>query len=183
MITFAFCEIGLHREFDMASLAAVIFDAFEFARDGRVLDGTISLVEFPRLLDVLHEFDGELQVRIEGRNDDEHKSWLRIMGSGSVFLRCQRCLERMEFPVRISSRLQLRVGSAESVDWSDEELDNDEFDILPASRPLAVKDLIEDEVILLLPVSPMHEVCALPSTGARDQKPSPFAALAKLKQH
>ena len=167
----------------MASLAAVIIDAFEFARDGRVLDGTIALVEFPRLLDVLHEFDGELQVRIEGRNDDEYKSWLRITGGGSVVLRCQRCLERMELPVSIGSRLQLRVGSAESVDWSDEELDNDEFDVLPASQPWAVKDLIEDEVILLLPVSPMHDVCALPDTGESDQKPSLFAASAKLKQH
>ena len=167
----------------MASLAAAIIDAFEFARDGRVLDGTISLVEFPRLMDLLHEFDGELHVRIEGRYDEERKSWLRIAGIGSVVLKCQRCLEAVEFPLRISSRLQLRAGDTEEINWSDDELDNDEFDIISASQPWLVRDLVEDEVILSLPVSPMHEGCVFPSFGASDQKPSPFAALAKLKKH
>ena len=128
----------------MTSLAAVIIDAFEFARTGRVLDGTISLVEFPRLLDML---------------------------------------ERLGFPVVIHSRLQLRVGDVTEIAWSDEALDDDAYDIIPASQPLAVKDLVEDEVILLLPVSPMHDVCVLPKSGANDQKPSPFAVLAKLKKH
>ena len=166
----------------MTSLAAVIIDAFEFARTGRVLDGTISLVEFPRLLDMLHEFEGELHVRIEGQTDEERKSWLLVAGSGVVVLKCQRCLERLGFPVVIHSRLQLRVGDVTEIAWS-EALDDDAYDIIPASQPLAVKDLVEDEVILLLPVSPMHDVCVLPKSGANDQKPSPFAVLAKLKKH
>ncbi|MBL0076052.1 MAG: DUF177 domain-containing protein [Rhodocyclaceae bacterium] len=167
----------------MTSLAAVIIDAFEFARTGRVLDGTISLVEFPRLLDMLQEFEGELHVRIEGQTDEERKSWLLVAGSGVVVLKCQRCLERLGFPVVIHSRLQLRVGDVTEIAWSDEALDDDAYDIIPASQPLAVKDLVEDEVILLLPVSPMHDVCVLPKSGANDQKPSPFAVLAKLKKH
>ena len=167
----------------MASLAAIKIDAFEFARDGRVLDGTILLAEFPRLLDVLLKVDGELKARVVGLYDDDRKSWLQVECSGSLVLRCQRCLESVVFPVSINSRLQLKAGDAEVADWSDDGLDDDEFDIIPASQPWLVKDLIEDEVILQLPVSPMHSTCALPNAGAKDHKPSPFAALAKLKKH
>lgn len=167
----------------MASLAGLKIDAFEFARDGRVQDGTISLAEFPRLLDLLHEFVGELRVHVEGSRDSERQSWLRLTGSGVVVLQCQRCLERIDFPIDFDSHLQLSADDVDAVNWSVDELDNDEFDIIPGNQDLLVKDLVEDELILLLPVSPMHEACALPESDVISQKPSPFAVLAKLKKH
>ena len=68
----------------MASLAAIKIDAFEFARDGRVLGGTISLAEFHRLSDVLLEVGGEIQVKVAGHYDDDRKSWLQLECSGSL---------------------------------------------------------------------------------------------------
>lgn len=167
----------------MASLAAVKIDAFEFARDGRMLDGTIPLAEFDRLLDVLEALEGEVQVRVEGQRDSDHKSWLHLLCTGSLVLKCQRCLDCMVVRVSIDNRLQLLVGDAELADWPDDELEYDEFDAIPASQPWLVKDLIQDELILQLPVSPMHSACALPNSGTSGHKASPFAALAKLKGH
>jgi uncharacterized protein len=167
----------------MVSLAATKIDPFEFARDGRELDGTISLAEFPRLLDVLREFNDELHVRVRGSCDAERRSWLQVVGSGVVILECQRCLERVEFKVAFDSRLQLSASGLDEVSWSADGLDEDDFDIISGSQELLVRDLVEDEVILLLPVSPMHEICALPDSGETSSKPSPFAALAKLKKH
>ena len=167
----------------MASLAGVKIDPFEFARDGRGLDGTISLAEFPRLLDVLHEFDGELHVRVGGSCDDERRSWLDVGADGVVILECQRCLERIEFPVAFDSRLQLSASEVDELNWSTDVLDDDGFDIISGRQELLIKDIVEDELILLLPVSPMHKACVLPDSGAQSSKPSPFAALAKLKKH
>ncbi|MBP7080988.1 MAG: DUF177 domain-containing protein [Rhodocyclaceae bacterium] len=167
----------------MASLAAIKIDAFEFARDGRVLGGTISLAEFHRLSDVLLEVGGEIQVKVAGHYDDDRKSWLQLECSGSLVLKCQRCLESMRHPVRFNNRLQLKEGDANAVDWSDHDIDEDEFDIIPASQPWLLKDLVEDELILQLPVSPMHGSCALPNADTSNHKLSPFSVLAKLKKH
>ena len=51
-----------------------------------------------------------------------------------------------------------------------------------ASREQSVVDLIEDEILLALPLAPKHEVCA--PDGNSDsvaKKPNPFAVLQQLK--
>jgi uncharacterized protein len=82
--------------------------------------------------------------------------------------------------VEIDSKLMLVAPGEE---WPDEELEDDGTDAIEASRELAVLALVEDEVLLALPVAPRHEVCALPAAVETQSRPSPFAVLAKLKDH
>ncbi|MBU1235173.1 MAG: DUF177 domain-containing protein [Gammaproteobacteria bacterium] len=99
--------------------------------------------------------------------------------AGSLNLVCQRCLEPLAFPLQIQARfLLVPVGQS----WPDEELAEDGFDAIAAEKEMAVFPLIEDEVMLALPIAPMHEVCATVVPEMKEQAPSPFAVLAKLNK-
>ncbi|OHC67477.1 MAG: hypothetical protein A3H93_19845 [Rhodocyclales bacterium RIFCSPLOWO2_02_FULL_63_24] len=162
------------------SIAGTIIDCLEFARSGGVLERSVGLSELPRLADLLATTAGLLAVRLEGWRDDEGKSWLQLDIAGEPVLSCQRCLGGVKFPLSIRSRLQL-IGPGE--DWPDDDLVDDEADAIDAEKALAVLSLIEDEVLLALPIAPRHEQCESPSANASELGSSPFAALAAFKKH
>jgi uncharacterized protein len=65
-----------------------------------------------------------------------------------------------------------------------------EEDVLALSRDFNLFELIEDEVLMSLPLVPRHEVCPVAVKlavvdpdfeSALEDKPKPFAALAKLR--
>lgn len=161
------------------SIAGTVIDCHEFARNGGVLERRIGLDELPRLADLLTTTEGFLSVRLEGWRDDEGKSWLQLDIAGEPVLCCQRCLGGVKFPLAVRSRLQL---IAPGEDWPDDDLEDDSADAIAAETALAVLQLIEDEVLLALPIAPRHEQCESPSANASGQGPSPFAALAALKK-
>jgi uncharacterized protein len=97
---------------------------------------------------------------------------------GSLSVCCQRCLEGIDYPVRIRSLLELVKDGEEP---TQEEIEDDSKDFLPAQKELDVVELIEDEIILDLPVAPRHENCVLPDTGGPSEKVSPFSVLECLK--
>jgi uncharacterized protein len=71
-----------------------------------------------------------------------------------VKLLCQRCLDPIQIPIAIDAELQL----AENVREISEA--DDEIDRVLASRNMDVAQLVEDEVILELPIAARHEECA-----------------------
>jgi len=162
------------------SIAGTVIDCLEFARSGGVLDRRIGLDELPRLADLLTTTEGYLSVRLEGQRDDQGKSWLQLDIAGEPVLCCQRCLGGVKVPLGIRSRLQL---IAPGEDWPDDDLVDDSADAIAAEAALAVLQLIEDEVLLALPIAPRHEQCESPSANASEHGSSPFAALAALKKH
>ena len=145
-----------------------------------MLERSVGLDELPRLADVLSTTDGFLSVRLEGWRDDEGKSWLQLDIAGEPVLCCQRCLGGVKFPLAIKCRLQL---IAPGEDWPDDDLEDDSADAITAETALTVLSLVEDEVLLALPIAPRHEECESPSAGASGHGSSPFAALADLKKH
>ena len=100
--------------------------------------------------------------------------------TGEPVLCCQRCLGGVKFPLNIRSRLQLIAPGEE---WPDDDLVDDSADAIEAEKALVVLPLIEDEVLLALPIAPRHEQCESPSANAGELGLSPFAALAALKKH
>jgi uncharacterized protein len=162
------------------SIAGTVIDCVEFARSGGVLDRSVGLDELPRLADLLTTTVGRLSVRLEGWRDSAGKSWLQVAIAGEPTLCCQRCLGGVKFPLDIRSRLQL---IAPGEDWPDEDLADDSADAVAAEKALAVLSLIEDEVLLALPIAPTHEQCESPLENASGHDSSPFAALVALKKH
>jgi len=162
------------------SIAGTVIDCLEFARSGGVLERSVGLDELPRLADLLTTTAGSLSVRLEGWRDEQGKSWLQLDIAGEPVLCCQRCLGGMKYPLAIRSRLQLIAPGA---DWPDDDLEDDSADAIAADAELTVLSLVEDEVLLALPIAPRHEQCESPSASASGNGSSPFAALADLKKH
>lgn len=64
----------------------------------------------------------------------------------------------------------------------DDELTEDGFDALPAGNELDLAQLIEDEVLLGLPLSPRHADCQVPHSATVAANVSSFDVLKKLKR-
>ena len=91
---------------------------------------------------------------------------------------CQRCLEGIEYSLKVSSLLEF-VGDEDEL--TQEEIEDDSKDFLPVQKELDVVELIEDEVILDLPSAPRHDSCELPDAGQKTERVSPFSVLKGLK--
>jgi uncharacterized protein len=62
------------------------------------------------------------------------------------------------------------------------EEESDDEDYLVANEPLDIRDLVEDAILLALPMVPRKPGRGKRRGGARVPKVSPFAALASLKR-
>lgn len=158
-------------------------DPFRFAEQGLGLDGIVQLKSMPRLLALLHVPTGNVLVNLNFGIDEQGITYLKGHLQTNVVLQCQRCMEPLNYEI-ISD---FSLGIITSIDEANQ---------LPAvyepamanEGSLALRDLIEDEVILNLPLIPRHEPedckIQLPLTDAgwEDEKnKSPFQVLASLK--
>lgn len=160
-------------------LVATVIDGLEFARLGRQCMGKTPARSFPRLRDQLVDGSGEIDWQVLGEQDRDGKCFLVLRLSGVLRLRCQRCLSGVDENLAVVSRLLLvPAGQA----WPDEELAEDGFDAVEAGKEMALAPMIEDEVLLALPIAPRHGSCDLPKPVHEEQETSPFAVLAKLKK-
>jgi uncharacterized protein len=155
-----------------------ISDAFAFARDGRVLEGALAVEDLDRLHDLLAEIGGEVAFRLTGFEGESGEPMLHLEVSGVLLLACQRCLEAVPCDLDVDSLLELIPEGAE---LSQDELEDDTRDFLPVVRELDVVELVEDEILLGLPVAPRHEKCGLPGAANAGERINPFAKLSALK--
>ena len=155
----------------------VVIDSLAFARAGGLLQGELPVKSLARVLDLLADSAGDLAYRVQGRMGP-NRPQLVLEVDGALRVCCQRCLEGIDYPVRIRSLLEL-VGNEEEL--TQEEIEDDSKDFLTARKELDVAELVEDEIILDLPTAPRHESCVLPDAGAQPEKESPFSALRSLK--
>jgi uncharacterized protein len=159
-----------------------VIDALDFARTAGALHGKIPVSALERLQDYLIENNGELQYEVVGALNSDGKPILRISADGLIKLRCQRCLGELVHVLDLRTDLLLVQTEKEL-----SSLDEDEsVDCILTERNLDVLALVEDEVILSLPISPRHDEgeCSIGhrlSIDTAEQKPL-FAALTALKK-
>ncbi len=131
-------------------MQAVEVDTQRFCKNGQSWEARNDVATFPRLA---HEFtQGGLFCRVTGEASDSGTLALRIEIRGDVTLTCQRCLGELPYAVDIGHALHLARGEHEL-----ERLDETpgcEAILLPAKLDLLA--LIEDEVLLSLPMAAMH---------------------------
>ena len=167
-------------------------DVKAFAQAASAITGHDLLSKFARLLEETKGHGADLIIdwsaRGELRTDEAgaEQIWLHLTVDASLPLICQRCLGPVDIAVCISRSFRF-VGSEEAAEAQDEEA---EEDVLVLSRDFNLADLIEDEVLMALPVIPRHETCpvALKLTAVdpgfeaeSTEKVSPFSVLAKLR--
>jgi uncharacterized protein len=119
-------------------------------------------------------------------NQEGHAQVVMHLGAEVTLpLTCQRCLG----PVDISVQIERTFRFVETEAQAELEDDASAEDVLVASRDFDLMALVEDEVLMDLPVVPRHEVCpvAVQLVAADTDfeeapvKPNPFAVLAGLK--
>jgi uncharacterized protein len=154
-----------------------VIDGLEFARTGSKLQGAWPVADFARLRDVLRTNDGTLQYELLGVPQGRGRPALQLKVGGALQLVCQRCLGALEFPLRIDVSLQLAATQAE-VDAQPLEAEGPEQ--IVAGREMPVRELVEDEVLLAIPLAPRHERCAGGQARAAGGEGSPFAGLRGL---
>lgn len=173
------------REFEPTRL-----DVEKFAREGAVLQGDWPLTDLPRLCESAaaerppgHDDRVRWEARGERTGGVEPATWLHLAANASMALQCQRCLAPVDVDVVVDRRFRFVAGEATAA-----ELDAvSEDDVLASTRALDLRGLIEDELLLALPLVPMHTACSapLPVPGAGlgvEEAVHPFAGLAALKR-
>ena len=171
-------------------------DALRFAQAGARLDGDPPLADFRRLASDLHapadaservrwSAEGEMRA---GPSGGAPQAWLHLRADARVPLTCQRCLGPVQTPIEVDRwfRFVADEATAEAQD------DDSEEDLLALEPRPSLIEIIEDELIMSLPLVPVHERCPQPlpdgsvsqaegGKGGGSERPHPFAGLAKLK--
>ena len=152
-----------------------LIDGSKFARGAETLKGTLGPSRLPRLAEMRCTTPG-LSYELRGRSDAEGRGWLQISVNGTLSMECQRCLGPLTFPLALRSELLL-ARSEHEIESADDEIDR-----VLVGQAMDVARLIEDEVLLALPMAPRHEQCGDKRDAAEAVRPSPFAKLANLKR-
>ncbi|RJG01402.1 YceD family protein [Noviherbaspirillum sedimenti] len=166
-------------------MEAILIDAFEFCRLGESRTGEFAVADFPRLVAELAVPSGVIRWTLTGGKHTLGYPQLTVTVTGAVQLMCQRCLTPYEFAIDVESVLVLAQDEV-AADELEASLDDESLEVIAGSRQFGVTDLVEDEALLALPVSPRHDVCPEPSQQASpvggSKAPSPFGALKDWKR-
>lgn len=128
-------------------------DTLRFALSASRLSGVIELRDMPRLHDLLSSQLGVVHWRIEG-GVEAGRPLLRVRIEAQLSLICQRCLGPCSHSLHTETVLPIARDEAELRRWESED---PLLDGLVAEPHQNVHDLIEDEVLLSLPVIAMHD--------------------------
>jgi len=172
-------------------------DTHEFCRRADDAHGRVPLASLQRLASLLAAPEGELEWGLTGRSalsaDGSRQAFLELRLDAHPIMRCARCLEPVA--VTLSEQRAYRLVGDEA-QAAQEDADDDEYDVLVASRRFNLDELIQDEAIMALPAVPRHERCESPAVSVTpdDQAPpdspsepgaersNPFAVLAGMKR-
>ena len=114
--------------------------------------GSVPLAKLPRLAASLAESSGTLQVELQATRDDEGQDWLHGEIRGRLPLTCQRGLHAFDWNCDVALSLALVESEAE-----EEKLLKDTESYRVEDDELPLRDLVEEEVLLALPMMPRCE--------------------------
>ena len=161
-------------------------DPRKLADRGATLEGALPLADLQRLCDPLADNVGVVRAKFVFERDERRSAVMHSSIDVEVKMVCQRCLELVALPVHseCSYAVVKEGASTQSVPQG--------YDVLELGEdPLDLPALIEEELLLALPIVPMHdpEDCQQPA-GLEEPEPSedevsrsnPFSVLAQLKR-
>lgn len=150
----------------------------------RSFEGRLPLSSMKRLQDLLNDTDGEARYTIEFDQDALRVPYVELRIEAQLPLVCQRSLQRFLLPVSLVQRLGLVRDEADEAALPPDY----EALLVPEDGMLHPADLVEDELVLAVPVVPVNpESDAVerdwPAQEEELAKANPFAALASLKKN
>lgn len=168
----------------MSGLSSERVDPFRLAGRGAVLSGALAVAEMPRLAALLAGPASEVAAELRFSRGAKGRSIVTGHLSGRLDLRCQRCLEPMPHDLDVDFEAILVESETDEAAV----LEQGE-PLLVVERSLSLVEMVEDEILLALPLAPLHgegDRCrsAVPEFGpedVREEKANPFAVLAGLR--
>lgn len=163
-----------------------------FTQAGGELEGNWPIAELPRLAEATHaeakpDASDAVAWRLRGESraarSGTRQTWLHLDARCALSLVCQRCLGPVAADVHAQRSFLFAVDEAAATALDAEV----EEDVLVLTRSLDARELVEDELLLALPLVPRHEVCPdplpLPASdeAAGEERANPFAVLSALK--
>ncbi len=151
------------------------------ARTDSILKGRFHLSEMERLASQLQDSRGEVNFELQFTRDDEDITQINGSCRTSLIMACQRCFEPIRIEIATSTRLVV-VPSIEAA----REIPDAAEPLLFSGEAISLKDLVEEEVLLALPIAPLHDNAICHATGAvlegqGDEKTNPFSVLRNMK--
>lgn len=167
-------------------------DIEAFAKAAAHLEGRVALPAFLRVVECAADEarpgdQDEVAWTAVGEravvSGEAPQTWLHLQATARMALTCQRCLQPVFTALEVDRRFRFvkDEAAAQQLDAQSDE------DVLVTSRSLDLLELLEDELLLSLPLVPTHAVCPQPLIAPADELPpttereNPFAALAGLK--
>ena len=161
-------------------------DPRKLADRGTTLEGEGLLASLPRLCDPLADDAGLVRAKFFFGRDEQRAVIIRSEVDVEVKMVCQRCLELVTLPIHSECEYAVvkEGASSESMPKG--------YDVLEVGEdPLDLLALVEDELLLALPIVPAHahDVCRPPAgldepESSEDEvtRSNPFSVLAQLKR-
>lgn len=177
------------------SLHASHLNMQAFAQEGLPLVETTLLQNLQRLAQEARgpqpdsAIDWQARAELRTGSGPEADIWLHLQANTSIDLTCQRCMGAVETPIAVEQWYRF-VATEDIAMAEDDEAEEDLLVMAPQFDLLAV---LEDELLMALPLVPMHEQCPVApilSAGTiegenelqPEPRPNPFAVLAQLKK-
>ncbi len=164
----------------MSAHLPLIIEPEKYAQTGKHLTGSFTVSDLSALADLVQNRDGCVNYELLFSRDS--KGWINATGtiSAHLILQCQRCLEAMTLEVQNKLRLAI-VNNQKEAEFLPDNLEP----YLTEDKKISLNKLIEEELLLALPLSPLHEQEECPAInqvrahGAKRE--SPFSILKNLK--
>ena len=116
--------------------------------------------DFERFAQEFVNPEAMLQFRVCGGQDARGRPQLRCSVRGDVEMQCQRCLKPVSVAVD-SDRLLYLAASEADADRLEAALADEDIEVIVADQNLDLAGVVEDEVLLSLPIVPMHADCSM----------------------
>ena len=163
----------------------------EFAQKQQNIKDSFDVLSFKRLAEILalpneklsfpNEKVKETHVNFELNGDYKRfrQPSLHLHIETKLPITCQRCLELMQVEIDLQFDYLISDSSTDELNHNDEQNDdqNDDRDWVQANTEMNFHELIEDELLLAMPISPMHASECTKTSMQSGEKPNPFAVL------
>ena len=154
-----------------------LINNIEFAEKNLEITGKIEANNCERLLELLNissEYSADIRYTLIGTAKKQQLPNLHLSIDATLPVLCQRCLAPMQLDFALSFDY---IISAEAPAEAEE---SDEIDWLEASLTMNVNELVEDELLIAMPIAPKHDNGCAPASTQSGDKPNPFAVLKDL---
>jgi len=156
------------------------FDPARLADDGAHLEGDIPIAQFPRLAAMCARPEGDAHVAMDFERSTDGKRLMRLHGEARAVFQCGRCLGDVTLGWHADSLLLIRRSA------DGEGIADDDTDVLVSDGPVQLRSVVEDELLLTVPMFPVHsQPCGATDAHRDGESPvarGPFATLARLKK-